>query len=70
MTFKIGKESLQIIGKIMEDDEYLCKVETKDGDLYFFTKWFGENYAEFDLILADGRLTWKGKGSTVVGIYS
>ena len=50
----------------MEEDENLCKVETRDGDLYLFTQWLGKERAGFVITITDGCKIWKANGSAVV----
>ena len=46
----------------MQVDENLCKVETKDGDLYLLTRRLGKEEDEFDITITDGSLIWEAKG--------
>ena len=46
----------------MDEDENLCKVETKDGEFYLFTKRLGKDMVAFNLHITDGSSIWKAKG--------
>ena len=47
----------------MNEDESLCRVETKNGDFYLLSRWLGgDELTEFDITITDGSLMWKANG--------
>ena len=50
----------------MDEDESLCKVETKDGDFYLFTRRLSKDGVGFDLSITDCSSVWEAKGMNSV----
>jgi hypothetical protein len=50
----------------MKEDESLCKVETRNGVLYLFVQWLGDELTEFDVTISDGSLIWRANGRFIV----